>query len=151
MRRGEPRLPAPPKAVDPGRKLALEAVRLRLSTRPSVRPDTIVELTVIPQELTFPMLGHTLTMRVLFAMVALAPLGLLLGAAFPLGIRALSALRPETVPWAFAINACCTVLGSAGAVVLALLFGFPATFLAAAGVYVVALLAMRGFAYGLRV
>lgn len=96
------------------------------------------------------LMGCSLSVRVAFAVVALAPLGLLLGMAFPLGIRALSALRPATVPWAFAINACFTVLGSAGAVVLALLFGFPATFLAAAGVYLVALLAFRGLAPGLR-
>jgi hypothetical protein len=96
------------------------------------------------------LMGLPLAARIAFAMAALAPLGLLLGMAFPLGIRALSAVRPETVPWAFAINACFTVLGSAGAVVLALLFGFPATFLAAAGVYLVALIAFRSLAPGLR-
>jgi SAM-dependent methyltransferase len=95
------------------------------------------------------LLGLSTPLRILFAVVAMTPLGLLLGMAFPLGIRALSHRDPGVVPWAFAVNACFTVLGSAGAVVLALLFGFAATFLAAAGVYLVAALAFRRFGGGL--
>ena len=94
-------------------------------------------------------LGLSLPLRIVFSMTALAPLGLLLGMAFPLGIRALSALRPGLVPWAFAVNACFTVLASAAAVLVALLFGFAVTFLAAALFYTAASLAFRRFHGGL--
>ncbi|MBN2491099.1 MAG: hypothetical protein JXQ29_09635 [Planctomycetes bacterium] len=91
------------------------------------------------------LLAFATPLRILFVILAVAPLGLLLGMAFPLGIRALSHRHPGLVPWAFAVNACFTVLGSAGAVVVALLFGFAATFLAAAGAYLLAAVALPRF------
>lgn len=95
------------------------------------------------------LLGWPLPHRIAFVVATVAPLGFALGTAFPLGIRALSVLRPGLIPWAFAVNACFTVLGSAGAVVLALLFGFPTTLVAAAIVYLVAANAFRRLEAGL--
>jgi len=114
-----------------------------------VIPIIIVAYAVGLGTLVAGLLGWPLSYRIAVAVLTVAPLGFFLGTAFPLGIRALSALRPDLVPWAFAVNACFTVLGSAGAVVLALLFGFPATLVSAAIVYVVAANTFRRLEAGL--
>jgi predicted membrane-bound spermidine synthase len=68
-----------------------------------------------------------------------APLGVALGMAFPLGLRQLEAIRPAHVPWAWAINGCASVVTPAGAMLLAISGGFGALFIAAATAYGVAL------------
>lgn len=95
-------------------------------------------------------IGESMMTRSVITIAALAPVGFCLGLAFPLGVRALSAVRPGWVSWAFAINACFTVIASSAAVVAALLVGFSRTFLIAAGVYMIAALAFRGFNGGIR-
>jgi hypothetical protein len=84
------------------------------------------------------LLGLPLAGRIACTMALLAPLGLLLGTAFPQGIRRLAGAAPALVPWAFAVNACFTVLGSASAVLLALLAGFRVPMIAAALLYALA-------------
>jgi hypothetical protein len=76
--------------------------------------------------------------RVTVAVVILAPLGLLLGVAMPVGLRRLSALYPTSVPWAWGINGVTSVLASVLAVFVALNWGFTAATLLAAGCYAVA-------------
>jgi len=114
-----------------------------------VIPVLIVVYAVGLRYLISGLLGSPLPLRIALVVATVAPLGFVLGNAFPLGIRALSVRRPGLLPWAFAVNACFTVLGSAGAVVLALLFGFPATLVAAAIVYLVAASAFRRLEGGL--
>jgi hypothetical protein len=76
--------------------------------------------------------------RVTVAVVILAPLGLLLGVAMPVGLRRLSALYPTSVPWAWGINGVTSVLASVLAVFVAINWGFTAATLLAAGCYAVA-------------
>ena len=68
----------------------------------------------------------------------LAPLGITLGMAMPLG---LSRLRRSTrgVPWAWGINGIASVVASAGAITVAIIAGFPAATLVALAAYLVAL------------
>jgi predicted membrane-bound spermidine synthase len=80
------------------------------------------------------------TWRVLVAVAALAPLGLALGMPMPTGIRILDARAPELIPWAWGVNGAASVLGSVGAVALAMLWGFDQALLVAAGLYLAALL-----------
>ena len=84
-------------------------------------------------------------LRVASAVALLAPFGVLLGMAMPLGLQRIDALHPGAVTWAWAINGIASVVASALAVVVALEWGFVAATLVAAACYVGALLhALRG-------
>ena len=76
--------------------------------------------------------------RVAVAIVLLAPVGLLLGTAMPVGPGRLSALHPAGVPWAWGINGVTSVLASALAVLVAINWGFSVTTLLAAACYALA-------------
>ena len=77
--------------------------------------------------------------RVAVAVVLLAPFGVLLGTAMPIGLRRLAALEPGGVPWAWGINGIASVLASVVAVAAAILWGFTATTLLAGACYAGAL------------
>jgi hypothetical protein len=80
-------------------------------------------------------LGSPLALRVLLTVAVLAPLGLTLGAFFPLGIRRAEALHEDLVPWAWAINGCASVTGTVLAVVLAMNMGFERVWLTSLAIY----------------
>jgi hypothetical protein len=77
--------------------------------------------------------------RVVVAVACLAPFGILLGMAMPIGLRRLSEMYPDAVAWAWGVNGVASVVASVLAVFIALYFGFATTTLCAAGCYVVAL------------
>ena len=86
-------------------------------------------------------------LRILITVLALCPLGLALGMPMPTGIRLLAGRAPELVPWAWGVNGAASVLGSVGAVALAMRWGFDVALLTAAALYVAAvLLAARALA-----
>jgi hypothetical protein len=83
--------------------------------------------------------------RVVVAVVLLAPAGLAMGMAMPIGLRRLVELHPSGVPWAWAVNGLTSVLASALAVAIAITAGFTVATLAACGCYFAALVhAARG-------
>jgi len=73
--------------------------------------------------------------RVPITVLALAPLGLALGVPMPSGIRLLARRAPELIPWAWGVNGAASVLGSVGAIALAMVWGFDQALLVAALVY----------------
>jgi hypothetical protein len=83
--------------------------------------------------------------RVAVSVVLLAPAGIAMGMAMPIGLRRLVALAPDGVPWAWAVNGLTSVLASALAVAIAITAGFRIATLAACACYVAALVhAARG-------
>ena len=72
------------------------------------------------------------------AAALLIPVGVLLGVPLPSGMRLLAASRPEIIPWGWGINGALSVVGAAGAVFVAMNWGFSVTLLTAALVYGVA-------------
>jgi len=88
-------------------------------------------------------LGLPLPLRVTTTLLAIAPLGTVLGVPFPTGLRLVGQAAPSLVPWAWAVNAFFTVIGSVLATILAMAFGFAAVQMIAAGCYALALLAIR--------
>jgi hypothetical protein len=75
-------------------------------------------------------------LRLLAAGILVAPLGFFMGMPFPK-----AAVRVgETVDWGFAVTGVASVLGSAGALLLAIGYGFRAALAAAAGFYLLAFL-----------
>ena len=76
------------------------------------------------------------------AFLIILPLGFVMGMFFPTGIRILSLQRGEAIPWAWAVNASVSVVGSVLAVVIALSWGFSMVLSTAALVYGLALVAL---------
>jgi hypothetical protein len=83
--------------------------------------------------------GLPLGVKVLLTVLLVAPAGFAMGMPFPTGLRLLEQRSPVSVRWAWSLNAAASVLGSVGALVLALYFGLVETMLIGAGLYLVAL------------
>jgi hypothetical protein len=90
-----------------------------------------------------PLLGHLITIpftaRVLLTIALLAPFGITMGLAMPIGLRRLSGLRDGAVPWAWGVNGLTSVFGAAFAVFVAIEWGFAVATLVSLGCYLVAL------------
>ncbi|HEX7671678.1 MAG TPA: hypothetical protein VF395_18925, partial [Polyangiaceae bacterium] len=90
-------------------------------------------------------LGAPFSVRVALTVGMLAPLGLVLGIFFPLGIRRAESIHPDLVPWAWGINGCASVISSILAVLLAMGFGFGIVWLVALATYVAGVGALLAF------
>ena len=73
--------------------------------------------------------------RVAVSIALLAPLGLLLGMCFPLGIRWARQAHDQLIPWAWAVNGVFSVFAAAASLVVAINFGLKAMMLAGAACY----------------
>ena len=63
-------------------------------------------------------------LKVIIALVLLAPLAFAMGIPFPVGLRYFGEIAPPFVPWAWGINGCASVISAIGSPLLALAFGF---------------------------
>ncbi len=70
------------------------------------------------------LIGFPLSARIVIALILLAPVGLLLGCAMPLGLRRLEAAHPGGVAFAWGVNGVSSVFASVLGVVIALQYGF---------------------------
>ena len=86
--------------------------------------------------------GLPLAIKALATAVLIAPLGFVMGMPFPIGLRLLEARHAPSVRWAWSLNAAASVLGSVGALVLALYLGLVQTMLIGGGLYLCAMLAV---------
>lgn len=77
--------------------------------------------------------------RIALTVVLVAPLATLMGMPMPLGIRRLERSQPQILPWAWGVNGAASVLGSALALVIALLSGFNQALLVGVAAYLGAL------------
>jgi hypothetical protein len=79
------------------------------------------------------------SLRVALTVLLLAPAGIPLGMAMPLGLGRLAELHPEGVAWAWGVNGVASVVASAGAITVAIVAGFPTATLVALACYAGAL------------
>ena len=89
-------------------------------------------------------LGWPLSGRLVLAAISLAPLGLMMGMPFPVGLAWLEAEAPGLIPWAWAVNGCASVIASVLAAMLALSYGFSAVLCAGAAAYLGAWVVLGG-------
>jgi len=94
--------------------------------------------------LTDAALGWPLWARGAAAVLGLAPLGVLMGLPFPLGLAWLEEEARGLVPWAWAVNGSASVLASVLAAILALSYGFTAVLLLGASCYAAAWVLLFG-------
>ncbi len=78
--------------------------------------------------------------KMLITVLAIAPAAFLMGMPFPTGLRRLEERHPPSIRWAWSLNAAASVLGSAGAIFLAIYIGLRATLLVGGLLYVCALI-----------
>jgi len=81
-----------------------------------------------------------LPLRIAIAVGLLAPLAILMGIPMPTGIRILADHAPEMIPWAWGINGAASVMGSIGALFIALWTGFNQAIVVGACCYLLALI-----------
>ena len=86
------------------------------------------------------LLGLAHTWRCIMAILAIAPLGLLMGMPFPTLLAKSGRVSETLLPWAWGVNACATVVGSVLATISSITMGFNRTWLVAMGMYLVVLL-----------
>ncbi|HLE15389.1 MAG TPA: hypothetical protein VI776_11615 [Anaerolineales bacterium] len=89
-------------------------------------------------------LGWPLPALLLGGILILAPLAVLMGLPFPLGLAWLEQGAPGLVPWAWAINGCASVIAAVLAAILALGSGFNLVLLCGAGFYALAISVLPG-------
>lgn len=88
-------------------------------------------------------IGLPLAGRVAVTLMLLLPIGFVLGVPFAYGIRCVNRYDPTLVPWAWAVNGFCTVIGSILAVIVSMNLGFSTVMLFAVAAYCVAFGAIR--------
>ena len=81
--------------------------------------------------------GAGLPLRVFLTALSLAPLALLMGVPFPVALRAVGRSSATHVALAWAVNGVASVMGSVGATVLALLFGFESVIMVGVVAYAI--------------
>jgi hypothetical protein len=83
--------------------------------------------------------GLPLAVKIMATVLLIAPAGFVMGIPFPTGLRLLEKHHEPSVRWAWSLNAAASVLGSVGALVLALYLGLVETMLIGGGLYLCAL------------
>lgn len=80
-------------------------------------------------------LGWPFLLRGLAISISMAPLAIMMGLPFPLGLDWLERREPQLVPWAWAINGCASVVAAVLAAILTLSYGFTVVLLLGAVSY----------------
>lgn len=81
------------------------------------------------------MITYPVSVKIVIAVVAIFPIGILLGLFFPTGMRLVRSMRTEETPWYWALNGIFSVLCSALAVLISIYLGVSTNFYIAAGCY----------------
>jgi hypothetical protein len=88
--------------------------------------------------------AYSMPVRVCVCLALAGALAVPMGMPFPRGLMRLSARSPGLIPWAWGANGFASVVAAAGAVVLAMSYGFAAVVWAAIGAYTIAAVAAIG-------
>ena len=88
-------------------------------------------------------LGFPDAIRIVVAIALIAPLALMMGMPFPLGLDRLATEARRFIPWAWGINGFASVISAVLATLLAIEFGFSAVILVALALYAFAALLYR--------
>lgn len=84
-----------------------------------------------------------LAARIIACFILLFPAGTLMGLPLPLGLSLLGKRDPDLIPWALAVNGCCSVVSPILAMLIALSAGFMIVLLCGAGMYLAGFMLVR--------
>ncbi len=102
----------------------------------------VITLAFVTAPITHTGAGWPLWLKVVTTAALIAPAGFLMGVPFPIGLGRLQTMHKPSVRWAWSLNAAASVLGSAGAIFLAIYIGLRATLLVGGMMYLGALAVM---------
>ena len=127
--------------------LSTGALRGDGSSRPAVVRMTLLVLLLVAFGVITPAAvrhfeGAATATRIAIAVAILAPIGLFMGMAFPIGMRRALEEVPSLAPWLWGVNGAASVCASVLVVVIALGAGISAAFWVGTACYVVALIAL---------
>ncbi len=83
--------------------------------------------------------GWPIQAKALLTVISIAPAAFLMGMPFPSGLRRLEKRHAPSIRWAWSLNAAASVLGSSGAIFLAIYLGLRATLLIGGALYLCAM------------
>ena len=113
--------------------------RGRLLTALGLVAVFVAILSAVLQPVLSGSVGLPLPVKMLATVLMIAPVGFVMGLPFPSGLGFLERGHSPSVRWAWSLNAAASVLGSVGALVLALYVGLVGTLLVGGGLYLVAM------------
>ena len=96
---------------------------------------SVVLLTVALQPIIDRTIALDLPLRSLIVVLCTAPIALLLGFCFPVGMNLVGRVSPDATAWMWGINGACGVLASIGAVAVSMWLGIHANLILAAVIY----------------
>jgi hypothetical protein len=99
----------------------------------------VAALAVVASPLCAAAAGWPMPLKMALTTLAIAPPAFLMGMPFPSGLRRLEQRHSPSVRWAWSLNAAASVLGSAGAIVLAIYLGLRMTLLIGGALYLCAM------------
>ncbi|MGQ9635539.1 MAG: hypothetical protein ACUVXB_15005 [Bryobacteraceae bacterium] len=112
----------------------------RLGVVMALAAGLLVALTAVAGTLTGKGVGWPQAWKVAFTVLLIAPPAFFMGMPFPAGLSLLEIRHKPTVKWAWAVNSAASVLGSVGAIFVAIYAGLQRTLAAGAACYIGALL-----------
>jgi hypothetical protein len=110
---------------------------------PLVTTIAVLVQKVILSELLTRMITEPILTKALLCVLAVFPLGILLGFFFPTGMKIFKPLVAGDTPWFWALNGIFGVLSSAVAVFVSIYFGISINFYIAAGCYLLIFLVIQ--------
>ncbi|MBN1120176.1 MAG: hypothetical protein JXJ17_03800 [Anaerolineae bacterium] len=90
-------------------------------------------------------LGWPLAARIGLSILALSPVGVLMGIPFSRGLVLIEQQAPGFTPWAWAVNGCASVISAVVSVMIAVSWGFSAVLIVGAAMYAAALVSIWPF------
>ena len=99
----------------------------------------IIIVMALPGLLFRLMAGSPVWKRALATLVAIGPLGMLMGMPFPLGLKQAGITSPGLIPWMWGVNGFMSVIGSILAIMIAITYGYGMVTVSAAAAYLIAL------------
>lgn len=85
-------------------------------------------------------IGFSLTVKIIFSFLLIAPPAFFMGMPFPLGLRLISSKNDNLIPWAWGINGVFSVVSSVLATIIAVELGFIWVMVCAIGTYTLVIL-----------
>jgi fumarate reductase subunit D len=110
---------------------------------PLAAAAVLVADTLLIQPLVRATAAWSLTGRTVLVVGMVAPVSVLLGTAFPIGVRLVDARSDQAAAWLWGVNGACGVLASVSAVAVSMWFGIHRNLWVAAAAYVLVALLMR--------
>ncbi len=121
---------------------------LKSPISPLVLSFLIVIYSILFQLLSNAISPYPMAAKIVAVFFITLPLGLLMGIPFPLGLTLLGRRNEAYIPWAWAINACLSVLAPILTIMLAMVMGFTKVLWLGAFAYLMAFAMLRRFMKG---